>query len=109
MIMHERAPALLECWALLERELMTGISQLWECTDGVHTLHVVTRVDQNPRELVICLAVGSGLEVFGPMFIARAREKGLSVRAHVESMAAVRLFRRVGFRMAEFVLRVPNS
>ena len=109
LLVSERSPCLLECWSLLEPEIRAGISQLWHCVDGGRTLYVVTRVDQNPRELVICLAVGSGLQKFAPLFIERAREKGMPIRCHVESMATVRLCRRVGFRMAEFVLRVPNS
>jgi hypothetical protein len=99
----------LECIGLLMREVRAGISQLWECNDGQDTLYVVTRVDQNPRELVICAAVGSGLRKFAPVFLARAREKGLPVRAHVESLVMRRLLRWIGFRTAEFVMRVPNA
>jgi hypothetical protein len=102
-------PESADCIEYLAREVQSGLSQLWECSDGEDTLRVITRVDQNPRELVICLVVGTGVEKFGPLFIAAARSKGLPMRMHTMSAAMARLCKRLGFVMAEYVLRLANS
>lgn len=109
--MHRRltVPQSADCIEYLAREVRNGVSQLWECSDGVDTLHVITRVDQNPRELVICLAVGSGMAKFAPLFVDAARRRAMPMRMHTASRAMARLCKRLGFVMAEYVMRLPNA
>lgn len=82
-----------------------GIAQLWECTSGADVLHVVTRLDENPREWVFCYARGTGITKFAPHFLAVADAKRWPVRVHTTSPALVRMARRFGFGRPEFILR----
>jgi hypothetical protein len=93
------------CLSWLEREVRGGLSQLWECRAGDQLLHVVTRLDENPREWVICYVRGQGVATFGPHFCRIADAKRWPMRVHTTSRALVRMFRRLGFRESEFVLR----
>ena len=102
-------PASADCLQYLQREVQSGLSKLWECSDGRDTLLVITRVDSNPRELVIPLVVGSGLRKFAPIFLSKARAESLPVRIHTASLIVRRLCRWVGFRTAEYVMRIPNA
>ena len=93
------------CLELLKREVLEGVSQLWECRAGVDVLHVITRLEVTNREWVICLAVGSGLRHFMPYARQGARSRGLTLRIHTSSRAVVRLLEREGLELQEFVLR----
>ncbi len=94
------------CLPWLEREVRAGIAQLWECTAGRARLYVITRLDDNPREWVWCLAVGTGLAHFAPRFLAAAERKGWPIRFHTTSPAVARIARRHGFTAPpELVLR----
>lgn len=100
-----------ECLPLLANEVRAGVSQLFECTDGVDTLHVVTRLDRTPDELVICYVQGSGVRKFIPQFIERARQLGVPVRMHTTDERVLHLCQRVlGFgHDVEFVARVRHG
>lgn len=78
---------------------------LWECRDDKHAALCVTRVDANPTEFVIVAFEGTGLLTFAPYFIEVARERGIPLRAHTTSRFMLRLLRRVGFRLEEYVAR----
>jgi hypothetical protein len=96
----------MQCLPWMRDQVQRGVAQLWECTDGKHKLHVVTRLDSIPTEWTICYARGSGLSIFGPYFVAMGLKKHWPVRMHTQSIAVARLCRRMGFRLDEFVLRV---
>jgi len=94
------------CLPYLIRECEAGIAEIWRLKDNAHCLHVITRLDQNPTEWVIAWARGTGSQKFGPMLIEHAKRKGWPIRVHVGSLSKVRLFKRVGFRIDEYVMRV---
>jgi hypothetical protein len=98
-------PAARACLSWLEREVRGRVAQLWECRAGGKLAHVVTRLDENPREWVICYARGSGLALFMPAFLRVADAKRWPVRIHCESRGMVRMCERYGFAVREFVLR----
>lgn len=91
--------------SIVQNEVATGISMLWECADGLHHAFCVTRVDSNPREFVVVAFAGSGLMSFGPHFVEAARSRSIPLRAHTVSPVIARLLRRLGLRTAEYVLR----
>lgn len=93
------------CLAHLKLEVQQGISTLWRCRSAAGELWLITRLDKNPTEWVMCLAVGRGLAQVAPQFIRAARDRGWPMRVHTESPAVARLLRRYGFAVAEFVLR----
>lgn len=98
-------PAGRSCLPYLAQEVRAGAAQLWECSDGIDQLHVITRLDRNPTEWVMCYVRGSGVLKFGPHFVAVARAKGWPMRMHTQSATVARLARRIGARMHEYVLR----
>ena len=98
-------PAGAACMPYLEREVRAGIAKLWHCQDGADEAWIISRLDSNPAELVICYAEGRGLHRFAPEFIAAARAAGVPLRMHTTNEFMVRLARRWGFQLAEYVLR----
>lgn len=98
-------PAGAECMPYLKREVLAGVAKLWRCEEGKHSAWIITRVDENPRELVICYAVGTGLHCFAAAFIEAARAAGIPMRVHTTSPFVARYVRRFGFAQAEYVLR----
>jgi hypothetical protein len=97
------------CVPLLIREIRAGVSRLWECRDDTDCLYVITRLDRNPDELVICYIQGTGARKFVPWFVERAREYLTPVRLHTTSKTILRLARPYGFRLAEYVARCDHS
>lgn len=98
-----------ECLPFLAREVQAGAAQLWECSDGDDSLTVITRLDSNPTEWVMCYVQGSGLRKFAPQFVELARQRGWPLRAHTTDRRVVRMLRRHGFRLGEFVLRCSHG
>lgn len=101
-------PAGRSCVPYLLNEVRQGIAQAWRCSDGLDELHVITRLDRNPTEWVLCYGQGRGVRKFVPLFIAVARRKGWPVRLHTQSPALVRLTRRIDGRVSEYVVRWPS-
>lgn len=91
--------------ALVAEEVRQGVSMLWRCVDSDHRAWCVTRVDENPRELVIVAFAGSGMMSFAPAFITASESRRIPMRAHTVSPVISRLVRRLGFHQSEFVLR----
>lgn len=102
---HWVSPAGAACLPYLKREVEAGVAKLWRCQDGDYEAFLITRVDDNPRELVICYAEGRGLHRFADAFLAAARAAGVPLRAHTQSPFLARYLRRFGFVQAEYVLR----
>lgn len=94
-----------DCLPYLRAEVRQGISKLWRCTSGSRTVHMVTRLDRNPTELVVCYAEGTGMDDFAPAFIAAARRLGAPIRVHTTKRSIARWLRRYGLETQEFVLR----
>jgi hypothetical protein len=90
---------------IVAAECRAGISQVWECADDAHHAFVVTRLDANPTEWVVVAYEGSGMHIFGPLFLRAARERNIPLRAHVTSEVVERLLRRLGLRREEVILR----
>lgn len=99
----------------MRAQVRAGIAQLFRFTNSLDCLYVVTRVDRDPTEWAICYARGTGVATFGPLIIAVARSKGMPLRVHVDAFlqaaqpSRVRLFRRLGFSVSEYVLRCSHG
>lgn len=94
------------CLPYLKTEVLKGISQLWHCTDDDgHEAYLITRLDRNPTELVICYFEGSGMRKFGREVMAKANAAGVVVRAHTTNPAIARLARPLGLPIHEYVMR----
>jgi hypothetical protein len=93
------------CLPYLIRETQAGIAEIWRISDETDCLHVITRLDQNPTEWVITWAIGTGSQKFGQLLRDHAKTKGWQIRVHVGTLARVRLFKRAGFTVDEYVLR----
>ena len=91
---------------IVASECRTGVAQAWQCDSEQHHALVVTRLDQNPTEWVVVAFEGSGMHVFGPLFIAAARDRGIPLRAHVTSPIVEQLLkRRLKLRTEERIMR----
>lgn len=92
---------------LLRAEVERGRSMLWHCQSDKAEAFAVTRVDDNPREFVICAFAGtpgcSG--EFLEVFREAAHAQRLSIRVHVISRELARLWCRFGLRESEWILR----
>jgi hypothetical protein len=91
---------------LVGEEVRQGISQLWECSSDHHHAYCVTRLERSPVEWCIVAYEGSGMMLFGPLFVEAAKARGIPLRAHVASPVVERLLRRIGLKRSEVVLRV---
>jgi hypothetical protein len=111
---HPTSVALLP-W--MRAQVQSHVAQLFRMRDERDCLYVVTRVDCDPKEWTICYARGSGLAKFGRILVELGRQRGMPLRAHVDAFlldfarqsARVRLFRRLGFELSEFVLRCNHG
>lgn len=102
-------PASRNCLGYLQAEVQAGTIDVWQVSDESDTLFVLTRYEQDCNDWVICLAVGTGLAKFAPLFLRVAERRGWNMRMHTVSPAVARLCRRVGFRDdPELVLRLYN-
>ena len=90
----------------MQQQCESGRAQLWRMRDTWDCLYVITRVDFDPLEWCVCYVRGSGLVKFAPWFVGVARAKGWRMRMHTESLATVRLAKRLGFELAEYVMRL---
>jgi hypothetical protein len=107
---HLQHPAGAACIDYLRAEVHAGVSKLWHCKSATHEAYMVTRLDRNPDELVVCYFQGTGLQHFAPTVIEGAHLHGIPVRAHTSQQLVARLLRRVGLREAETVMRsVPAA
>jgi imidazolonepropionase-like amidohydrolase len=102
---HMRHPAAGKCIEYLKREVAQGISKLWHCQDETDEAYMVTRVDSNPTELVVCYFEGSGLIKFGRQIVAAAHARKIPVRIHTVQEPVARLCRRVGLQHRETIMR----
>ncbi len=98
-------PAGAFCRTYLRAEVERGISKLWRCTSGTSVAFVVTRVDENPRELVVCYVEGRGMAEHAQTFIDAARVMRVPLRIHTTKPSVCRWLARYGFKQEEFVLR----
>jgi hypothetical protein len=94
-----------ECLPYLREEVCRGISKLWRCTSGSRVVHLVTRLDHNPTEFVVCYAEGEAMAEHAHAFIAAARKLGAPMRVHTTKRSIARWLRRFGLETQEFVLR----
>ena len=94
-----------KCIEFLREEINRGISELWHFKDDRDEAYVITRIDENPREFVVCYFEGSGMQKFGRLIVGAAHAKGMPVRAHTSQPAVARLLRRIGLSIDEMVLR----
>jgi beta-phosphoglucomutase-like phosphatase (HAD superfamily) len=101
------SPAGAQCVPLLRAEVKSGASKLWRCTSGSSIAYIVTRVDENPRELVIAYVEGRNVAAHAEAFIAAARKQKVPMRIHTTSPATARWLRRFGLQLSEYVLRLP--
>jgi hypothetical protein len=93
------------CVPYLRSEVCRGVSKLWRCTSGSRVVHLVTRLDHNPTEFVVCYAEGVGMAEHAPAFIAAARKLGAPIRVHTTKPVVARWLRRFDLRVREYVLR----
>jgi hypothetical protein len=93
------------CLPYLRAEVCRGISRLWRCTSGSNVVHLVTRLDHNPTEFVVCYAEGNGMAEFIPAFVHAARKLDAPIRVHTTKPSVARWLRRHRLQVHEFVLR----
>lgn len=90
---------------IIRGQVKSGQAELWWCESAENACWVVTRIDQEDGELVIVCGEGSGLDEFAPVFVESARRQGLGVRTHVTRLGLLRMWKRHGLELSEFVLR----
>ena len=90
--------------ASIKKEVEAGISLLWQVIGDNIGGYVVTRVDDD--ELVIVCGEGRGLiEHTAPFFLSLAKRHNLGVRTHVKRKGLIRIWKRYGLALDEYVLR----
>jgi hypothetical protein len=102
---HMRHPAAGDCITYLRAEVESGVARLWHCKDEFSEAYMITRLDRNPDELVLCYFEGTGMQKFCGELVAAAHAQGIPVRAHTTQPLVARLGRRIGFKQSELVLR----
>lgn len=88
----------------IRREVKAGIAHLYRLDSGDHGGWLVTRQD-SPTELCLVCGEGKGFRVFAPEILRRARERGLTVRTHVQRRGMIRLWQRLGLQLDSYVLK----
>lgn len=88
-------------------QVRKGLAQLWLCESSEYRAHLVTRIDDN--ELVIVCFEGSGVCQIMPLFINRAKELNLSIRAHVTRKGFFKFAERLNFKLSEYVMRYDHG
>jgi len=110
VLWHPSACRLLD-W--MRGQCRVGIAQLFRFTDYDDCLYLVTRVDRDPTEWVICWARGTGTAKFGPIVVELGRQRQMPLRVHIDvdqlSRARLRLFGRYGFELSEYMLRCTHN
>lgn len=93
-------------------EVVTGISQLWECCDDFGSGFVVTRLEQHKRtgerEWIWLACAGKGFRHFVQAFLVAAKENNLSVRVYVRRPGMRRMYESLGFKADTTVLRLSH-
>ena len=89
---------------IIRKEVLSGISRLWECTSESSKAFIVTRVDDE-TEVCIVAGEGSGFVEFIPALVKFWRDQGYTIRVHVKRRGLVKMFEKVGIRFDEYVLR----
>ena len=89
--------------AIIKDDVANQRANLWLCQSDKNRAYVVTRIDYN--ELVIVLFEGSGLYEFMPLFIDRATELNLKIRAHIKRKGLIKMGQKLGFEIDEYILR----
>lgn len=102
---HMQNEAGRQCMPYLRAEVRAGVAKLWHCRDEVSQAYMVTRLDRNPDELVVCYFEGTGMQKFGRVLIEASHARGVPVRAHTTQPLVARLLRRIGLSQSEIVLR----
>ncbi len=96
----------------IQREVESGISQLWECSMGVEIRgYVVTRLEQrgNEREWVWLACAGKGFKHYVLFFLTAARTHSLPIRVYVRRPGMRRMYESIGFRVDATVMRLSNG
>jgi len=95
------------CAEALRADVERGRATLWHCQSEAAEAYAVTRVDDNPREFVVCAFAGTpgASGEFVTVFRDAAHAQGLSIRVHVTSRELARLWSRFGLRESEWILR----
>ena len=89
---------------IIKKEVLRGISRLWECTSDHSRAFIVTRVDSE-SEVCIVAGEGSGFVEFIPAMVKFWRDQGYMIRVHVKRKGLLRMFEKVGIEFDEYVLR----
>ena len=89
---------------IIKKEVLSGISRLWECTSHSSHAFIVTRVDD---EVEVCIVAGegSGFMEFIPALVKFWRDQGYTIRTHVKRRGLIKMYEKVGIRFDEYVLR----
>tara|TARA_B100000446_G_scaffold185938_3_gene211050 strand:+ start:6465 stop:6809 length:345 start_codon:yes stop_codon:yes gene_type:complete len=87
----------------IREEVKAGLAVLWRCESSEKGGFVVTRIDGD--EFVVVLGEGSGAHEFLPHFVQFARSRKLKIRTHVTRKGMIRVWKRYGVFLSEYVLR----
>lgn len=89
---------------IIRWEVKNKVSILWRCQSPTASAFIVTRF-QPPNELVFEAGEGSGFKEFIPYFVRIAKAKNVQMRTHVKRKGMIRLWRGVGLKVDEYVLK----
>lgn len=90
--------------AVIEAEVIQGVSDLWQWEHDQGKGVMVTR--QEPRELVIVVGAGTGSAPVIDHVTRRALAAGLSLRTHIQRPGLRRIYERAGWGLDELVMRI---
>lgn len=94
-------PVLRDDLQLLRQQVRAGIAEVWQ----LEGLHLLTRIEN--KELVVCCAVGEGLDRLSPFIQAAAKNKGCeTIRYHSQRPALARLLKEYGFKEVERIYQM---
>lgn len=93
----------------IRAEVQKGLSMLWKI-EGEGELDFVrgwcvTRVEKDRGEVVFVLGEGKGFHHAAPHFVKAARDAGYKIRVHVERIGMMRMWKKHGVEISEYILR----
>ena len=89
---------------VIRLEVQKGIARLWSCESESGGGYIVSRMD-DLNEICIVAGEGKGFYEFMPVFLDWCRQQGCSVRTHVKRKGLIRMWKKLGVTLDEYVLR----
>lgn len=91
----------------IEAEVISGVARVWWCHGGENHGHMITRLEN--KELVLIVGEGKGFDAAFPYVLAHVEKHNLSFRTHVKRKGLIRMYKKYGVLVDEYVTEIING